>query len=70
VLLKPLLLVSDLDDTLMQHTFKGAQDADTATAALKALWERSKAAGVGCKLAINTGRWVRTSAQATSTQHD
>jgi hypothetical protein len=58
LLLKPLLLVSDLDDTLVQHTFEGAQGAETAAAAFKDLWERSKAAGINCKLAVNTGRWV------------
>lgn len=56
LLLKPLLLVSDLDDTLVQHTFEGAQGAETAAAAFKDLWERSKAAGINCKLAVNTGR--------------
>lgn len=54
-LLKPLLLVSDLDDTLVAHT-TSAPGSDAASAAFKAMWESSKAAGIHCKLAINTGR--------------
>ena len=55
---KPLLLVSDLDDTLARHTAWDVPHAaaDAATSALKAMWESSRAAGIRCKLAINTGR--------------
>jgi len=53
-LAKPLLLVSDLDDTLIGST----PAADASTAAFKAVWDRSRAAGVNCTLAINTGRYV------------
>lgn len=55
ILTRPLLLVSDLDDTLVQHTHN-VPGADAASAALKAIWERSRDAGVHCKLAIYKGR--------------
>lgn len=55
-LTKPLLLVSDLDDTLTQNTLQDVQHADAASAAFKGMWETSRAAGINCKLAINTGR--------------
>lgn len=56
ILTRPLLLVSDLDDTLVQHTHN-VPGTDAASAALKAIWERSRDAGVRCKLAINKGRY-------------
>lgn len=49
-----LLLSSDLDDTLLSSSRDPALDA--ASTAFKALVERSRAAGVPFKLAINTGR--------------
>lgn len=55
-LTKPLLLVSDLDDTLTRNTLLDVPNADAATSAFKAMWEASRAAGIDCKLAINTGR--------------
>lgn len=51
----PLLLVADLDDTLISKN----AELDAGSAAFKALWERSSAAGMRCKLAINTGRQVQ-----------
>lgn len=50
---KPLLLVSDLDDTLLGH---GTTAHDSSSATFKTVWERSRALGIPCKLAINTGR--------------
>jgi hypothetical protein len=66
-LVKPLLLVSDLDDTLVAHT-TAAPGADVASAAFKAMWEGSRAAGINCKLAINTGRWETAAAELDHTQ--
>lgn len=68
-LLKPLLLVSDLDDTLVAHT-TAAPGADAASAAFKAMWEGSRAAGINCKLAINTGRWATTIARIATTVYE
>ncbi len=68
-LLRPLLLISDLDDTLIGGTplldeaerRGAAAECDARSAALKATfahWRRLAAAGCGppCRLAINTGR--------------
>eukprot|EP00878_Enallax_costatus_P017652 GHUV01018546.1.p3 GENE.GHUV01018546.1~~GHUV01018546.1.p3 ORF type:complete len:111 (+),score=39.19 GHUV01018546.1:561-893(+) len=52
-LIKPLLLVSDLDDTLLGNAIK---DVDSHSTTFKTVWERSRALGINCKLAINTGR--------------
>lgn len=62
-LAKP-LLVSDLDDTLLGST----PAADASTAAFKAVWDRSRAAGVNCTLAINTGRYVFGSVHSSQQQ--
>ena len=59
-LVRPLILVSDLDDTLIGST----PAADAATAAFKVMWDRSKAAGVRCTLAVNTGRYARHGARS------
>lgn len=53
--MKSLLLVSDFDDTLVGNAIK---DVDSHTTTFKTVWERSRASGINCKLAINTGRCV------------
>lgn len=51
-LTQPLLLVSDLDDTMTYHS-----ELDHATHQFKQLWDHARGR-MDCKLVFNTGRWA------------
>jgi hypothetical protein len=54
---RPLLLVSDLDDTLLPCKLpQQPQHEQAAAAAVRDAWNRSRALGISCKFVINTGR--------------
>ncbi|KAF6261087.1 sucrose-6F-phosphate phosphohydrolase-domain-containing protein [Scenedesmus sp. NREL 46B-D3] len=53
---RPLLLVSDLDDTLLPCKLPQQPQHEQAAAAFKEVWNRSRSLGMSCKFVINTGR--------------
>uniref|UniRef100_A0A383V3B4 Sucrose phosphatase-like domain-containing protein n=1 Tax=Tetradesmus obliquus TaxID=3088 RepID=A0A383V3B4_TETOB len=53
---RPLLLVSDLDDTLLPCKLPQLPQHEQAAAAFRDVWNRSRALGLSCKFVINTGR--------------
>jgi hypothetical protein len=57
---RPLLLVSDLDDTLLPCKLPQLPQHEQAAAVFREVWNRSRALGLPCKFVINTGRWGGT----------